>query len=88
VEDAVRAAQAQANEQRNTVAQVQQQIQLLAADSRNIDDQARQLRARRDRLATERQGLQAARHRAAGAAAQQHAAAAELQETTDAACTS
>ncbi|WP_372528913.1 chromosome segregation protein SMC [Piscinibacter sp.] len=49
-EDAVRAAQGRANEQRNVVAGVQQQIQVLAAESRNIDDQRRQLNARRDRL--------------------------------------
>ncbi len=56
-EDAVRANQAKANEQRVQVSQVQQQIQVLAAESRNIDEQNRQLRTRRERLATERQGL-------------------------------
>ncbi len=56
-EDAVRANQARANEQRVQVSQVQQQIQVLAAESRNIDEQNRQLRTRRERLATERQGL-------------------------------
>ncbi|MGM9515216.1 chromosome segregation protein SMC [Roseateles sp. DB2] len=56
-EDAVRAHQARANEQRVQVSQVQQQIQVLAAESRNIDEQNRQLRTRRERLATERQGL-------------------------------
>ena len=56
-EDAVRANQARANEQRGQVSQVQQQIQVLAAESRNIDEQNRQLRTRRERLATERQGL-------------------------------
>lgn len=56
-EDAVRAAQAKANEQRGAVVQVQQQIQVLAAESRNIDEQTRSLRTRRERLATERQGL-------------------------------
>ena len=58
-EEAVRAAQARANEQRTVVAQVQQQIQVLAAESRNIDEQSRGLRARRERLASERQGLAA-----------------------------
>ncbi len=58
-EDAVRAAGARANEQRTAVTQVQQQIQLLAAESRNIDEQVRQLNLRRERLATERQGLAA-----------------------------
>jgi len=56
-EDAVRSATGRANEQRGVAGQVQQQIQLLAADSRNIDDQSRQLNLRRERLATERQGL-------------------------------
>ncbi|KGM39138.1 chromosome segregation protein SMC [Aquabacterium sp. NJ1] len=58
-EDAVRAATTRANEQRGVAGQVQQQIQLLAAESRNIDDQSRQLNLRRERLATERQGLAA-----------------------------
>ncbi|HEY1393144.1 MAG TPA: chromosome segregation protein SMC [Methylibium sp.] len=56
-EDAVRAAQSKSNEQRGSVAQVQQQIQLLAAESRNIDEQGRALAQRRERLASERQGL-------------------------------
>ena len=38
---------------------MQQQIQVLAADSRHIDEQSRQFKARRERLAGERQGLQA-----------------------------
>ena len=84
VEDAVRIAQARANEQRNVVTQVQQQIQVLAADSRNVDEQARQLRARRDRLGAERQGLQATDVQRLQGLQQQHAVAAELQETTDA----
>jgi chromosome segregation protein len=58
-EDAVRAASAKSNEQRGAVAQVQQQIQLLAAESRNIEEQSRNLKTRRERLAAERQGLAA-----------------------------
>lgn len=58
-EDAVRAAQGRANEQRGLVVQVQQQIQVLAAESRNIEEQSRALRTRRERLAAERQGLAA-----------------------------
>ncbi|MDH4288503.1 MAG: chromosome segregation protein SMC [Aquincola sp.] len=57
LEDALRAAQAHSSEQRTKVADVQQQIQLLAADTRNIDEQTRALRSRRERLAGERQGL-------------------------------
>jgi chromosome segregation protein len=56
-EEAVRSAQARANEQRTKVNEVQQQIQVLAADSRNIDEQARGLRARRDRLSAEARSL-------------------------------
>ncbi|KPF48251.1 chromosome segregation protein SMC [beta proteobacterium AAP121] len=58
LEDAVRTAQGVANQQRQNVAQVQQQIQVLAAESRSIEEQSRGLRTRRERLATERQGLQ------------------------------
>ena len=56
-EDAVRAAQSRANEQRTSVTSVQQQIQVLAAESRNIDDQRKQLNARRERLDGERRQL-------------------------------
>ena len=59
LEDAVRSAQGVANQQRQNVAQVQQQIQVLAAESRSIEEQSRGLRTRRERLAGERQGLQA-----------------------------
>ena len=52
-EDSLRSAQSQANVQRSVVAQVQQQIQLLAADSRHIDEQARALRQRAERLQAE-----------------------------------
>ena len=59
LEEALRTAQSRSNEQRSQVAEVQQQIQLLAADSRNVDEQARSLRSRREKLAGERQGLSA-----------------------------
>ncbi len=59
LDDALRTAQARSNEQRDRVAEVQQQIGLLAADSRNIDEQVRSLRDRREKLAGERQGLSA-----------------------------
>jgi chromosome segregation protein len=59
LEDALRAAQARSQEQRTKVAEVQQQIQLLAAESRNVDEQSRSLKARRDRMSSERQGLAA-----------------------------
>jgi chromosome segregation protein len=59
LEDALRDAQAASNAQRGAVAQVQQQIQVLAAESRAIDEQLRTLRAQRDKRAAERQGLAA-----------------------------
>ena len=59
LEDALRHAQRVANEQRSTVSQVQQQIQLLAADQRNIEDQSRQLNTRHDRLTADRNALSA-----------------------------
>ena len=58
LEDAVRGAQGTSNQQRNAVAQVQQQIQVLAADSRSVDEQSRALQLRQERLAAEHKGLQ------------------------------
>ena len=58
-EDAVRAAQSDSNEQRTKVGAVQQQIQVLAAESRNLGDQKRQFNARRDKLVGERNQLTA-----------------------------
>jgi len=59
LEDALRQAQTRANEQRASVTQVQQQIQVLAADQRHIEEQSRQLEVRRERLAGERNALAA-----------------------------
>ncbi len=56
-EEAVRVAQARTSGQRSEVTQVQQQIQVLAAESRSIEEQSRALRGRRERLAAERQQL-------------------------------
>jgi len=58
-EDAVRAAQNVANQQRTQVAAVQQQIQVLASESRNVEDQRRQFNARREKLSTEKGQLAA-----------------------------
>ncbi|MGH8797899.1 MAG: AAA family ATPase, partial [Caldimonas sp.] len=57
IEAAVRAAQAVAAAQRGEVAQVQQQIQVLAAESRGTQEQRRQLESRRERLAGESRQL-------------------------------
>ena len=59
LEESMRQAQAKANEQRGSVVQVQQQIQVLAADQRNIEDQTRQLSLRRERLVADRNALDA-----------------------------
>ena len=59
LEEALRQAQARAGEQRGSVAQVQQQIQVLAADQRNIEEQAGQLTLRRERLQADRNALAA-----------------------------
>jgi chromosome segregation protein len=83
-EEAVRAAQTRSNEQRNAVAQVQQQIQVLAADSRNIEEQSRSLKSRRERLAVEKQGLQAPDMARIQTLTAQEAAAGETRDVTEA----
>ncbi len=57
LEDGLRQAQQAANEQRSSVAQVQQQIQVLAAEQRSIEEQSRQFGGRRERLTTDRNAL-------------------------------
>ena len=59
LEDALRKAQAEANTQRTGVVQVQQQIQVLAAEQRGIEEQSRQLEQRRERLSADRNALAA-----------------------------
>ena len=59
LEDALRQAQQRANEQRGSVTQVQQQIQVLAAEQRSIDEQSRQLQQRRERLSADKNALAA-----------------------------
>jgi len=92
LEDALRQAQQRANEQRGSVTQVQQQIQVLAAEQRSIEEQSRQLDLRRDKLLADRSALaapdearvqhaQAQQVEAAEAAEQAEARLHELQET-------
>jgi chromosome segregation protein len=59
LEEALRVAQQRSNEQRGSVAQVQQQIQVLAADQRNIEEQSRNLHARQERLSADKNALAA-----------------------------
>ena len=59
LEEALRKAQNDATAQRATVVQVQQQIGVLAAEQRNVEEQSRQLDTRRERLLTDRNALAA-----------------------------
>jgi chromosome segregation protein len=59
LEEALRLAQKGASEQRASVGQVQQQIQVLAADQRSIEEQSRQFSTRRERLSADRNALAA-----------------------------
>ena len=59
LEEALRTAQSKANEQRSSVGQVQQQIQVLAADQRNIEEQSRALSLRHERLSADKNALNA-----------------------------
>ena len=84
VEDAVRTAQAASNAQRALVAQVQQQIQVLAAEGRSVQEQSQQLRGRQERLASERHGLQAPDQARLDALTVQEAGATEALEVAQA----
>ena len=57
LEDKLRAEQQSASEQRNLVNQVQQQIQVLAAEQRAMSEQERQLSARHDKLSADKAAL-------------------------------
>jgi chromosome segregation protein len=59
LEDALGRAQGAANDQRGSVMQVQQQIQVLAAEQRSIEEQHRQVSNRSERLALDRNALAA-----------------------------
>ena len=57
LEDALRSAQTSANTQRIEVGEVQQQIQVLAAEQRHVDEQTRTSEQRRERLVADRNAL-------------------------------
>ena len=84
LEDALRAAQGKANEQRASVGQVQQQIQVLAADQRNIEEQSRTLTIRRERLTADRNALNAPDEARLLFLNEQYGAAQEAQELAEA----
>ncbi len=58
LEDACRKAQRAAADQRADVVQVQQQIQVLAAEQRSLDEQVRAAEARQERLRADKNALQ------------------------------
>ncbi|MCW5652359.1 chromosome segregation protein SMC [Hydrogenophaga sp.] len=84
LEDSLRQAQARANEQRASVTQVQQQIQVLAAEQRNVQEQSRALGQRRERLSADRNALAAPDEARLQNAQAQLASAQETAETLDA----
>ena len=57
LEEALQSAQAATVAQRDAVAQVQQALSVLASEQRNIQEQSRQLSARRERLSADRNAL-------------------------------
>ncbi len=84
LEDALRQAQAKSAEQRTAVGQVQQQIQVLAAEQRGIEEQSRQLNARRDKLSADKNALAAPDEQRLMNLQSQLSAAQESHEVTDA----
>jgi chromosome segregation protein len=84
LEEALRQSQSRSSEQRGAVAQVQQQIQVLAADQRNIEEQSRQLNQRRERLVADRNALAAPDETRLTNLRQQLSAAQEAATTADA----
>ncbi|MDG5973738.1 chromosome segregation protein SMC [Hydrogenophaga taeniospiralis CCUG 15921] len=84
LEDGLRQAQNRANEQRGSVTQVQQQIQVLAAEQRNVEEQSRQLNQRRERLMADRNALAAPDEARLLSAQSQLAVAQEAAELADA----
>ena len=84
LEETLRQAQAKANEQRIGVGQVQQQIQVLAADQRNIEEQSRALTLRLERLGADRNALNAPDEARLSSLASQLATAQEAQAVAEA----
>ncbi len=84
LEDALRQAQQRSNEQRAGVTQIQQQIQVLAAEQRSIEEQARQITQRRERLMADRNALAAPDEARVQDAQAQHAQADEAAQVAEA----
>ncbi len=84
LEDALRATQHKANTQRQQVVQVQQQIQVLAAEQRSLNEQTRQHEARLERLRNDRNALAAPDEDRLQQVSAQYADAAEMAEMAEA----
>ncbi|RST52887.1 chromosome segregation protein SMC [Variovorax sp. DXTD-1] len=84
LEEAQQRAQDEANAQRGAVVQIQQQIQVLAADQRNIEDQSRQLTQRGERLRADQNALAAPDEARLQTMQEEHAAAQEVASEADA----
>lgn len=85
LEDALRAAQNKANEQRQQVVQLQQQIQVLAAEQRSINEQTRQHESRLERLRNDRNALATPDEARLQQVSAQYEDAAEMAEMAEAA---
>lgn len=85
LEDALRAAQNKANEQRQQVVQVQQQIQVLAAEQRSINEQTHQHESRLERLRNDRNALATPDEARLEQVSAQYEDAAEMAEMAEAA---
>ncbi|MFG5777290.1 chromosome segregation protein SMC [Comamonas sp. J-3] len=84
MEEAHRQAQQRANEQRGSVTQVQQQIQVLAAEQRSLNEQSRGLEVRSERLRTDRNAMAAPDEARLNNLKQQNDEAAEAAEIAEA----
>ncbi|WGT65677.1 chromosome segregation protein SMC [Variovorax paradoxus] len=84
LEEAQQRAQDEANAQRAAVVQIQQQIQVLAADQRNIEDQSRQLTQRGERLRADQNALAAPDEARLQSMQEEHAAAQEAASESEA----
>ncbi|AVP57829.1 chromosome segregation protein SMC [Pulveribacter suum] len=84
LEDALRQARERSEGQRGAVVQIQQQIQVLAAEQRSMDEQARQLATRSERLRADQGALEAPDEARLDHLRQQLQAAEEAAETAEA----
>ncbi|MEG1101447.1 MAG: chromosome segregation protein SMC [Comamonas sp.] len=85
LEDALRSTQNKANTQRQQVVQVQQQIQVLAAEQRSINEQNRQHESRLERLRNDRNALATPDEARLQQITEQYSDAAEMAEMAEAA---